>query len=234
MLGDFLRAGYEIEASDEARASLLVVNTCGFLGAAREEGDGVIRRLAAVKEQRLSDGKACVLVVTGCMVNLDKEAVLLRHPTIDHLVGGGGIGKVLAATQSGQQLVDVPTAASRKSHSASASAPLLSHLEDDVHKGDGAASEVASLAALRASLAAGEAPLVGARLIATPRHLAYLKIAEGCRKRCSFCIIPLIKGALRSKPIDQVAPICTPAPPLEPPVSPRPLRLTVSPPIGGA
>ena len=50
---------------------------------------------------------------------------------------------------------------------------------------------------------------VGARLLATPRHLAYLKIAEGCRKRCSFCVIPLIKGALRSKPIDQVDGACS-------------------------
>lgn len=191
MLGDFLRAGYEIEASDETRASLLVVNTCGFLGAAREEGDEVIRRLAEVKTQRLAAGQECVLVVTGCMVNLDKEAVLKRHPTVDHLVGGGAIGKVLKSIESGLQLVDLPPAGkARKMMSSSASGaaaasssldvqgeevkevapapPLLSHLEDDVHKsskqsasGEGEdEEEEAHLRALRASLAAGEAPLV--------------------------------------------------------------------------
>jgi len=191
MLGDFLRAGYEIEASDEKRASLLVVNTCGFLGAAREEGDEVIRRLAEVKTQRLAAGQECVLVVTGCMVNLDKEAVLKRHPTVDHLVGGGAIGKVLTSMESGQQLVDLPPAGKARktmSYSASGAAaayssldvqeeekkevappapPLLSHLEDDVHKsisksasGEGGDEEEAHLSALRASLAAGEAPLV--------------------------------------------------------------------------
>ena len=186
MLGDFLRAGYEIEASDANRASLLVVNTCGFLGAAREEGDGVIRRLADVKTQRLAQGQDCVLVVTGCMVNLDKEAVLKRHPTVDHLVGGGAIGKVLKSVESGQQLVDLPLAAkSRKTMASSAAAavadsslnsmgdenkpkeastaPLLSHLEEDVHKSNKSATndeEEAHLSALRASLAAGEAPLV--------------------------------------------------------------------------
>lgn len=46
----------------------------------------------------------------------------------------------------------------------------------------------------------GEVP----RLVSTPKHYAYLKIAEGCKKRCSFCIIPVIKGALKSKPLDQV------------------------------
>lgn len=52
----------------------------------------------------------------------------------------------------------------------------------------------------RSYLQWGEVP----RQIATPRHYAYLKIAEGCAKRCSFCIIPSIKGPLRSKPVDQV------------------------------
>jgi len=46
----------------------------------------------------------------------------------------------------------------------------------------------------------GEVP----RLVSTPKHYAYLKIAEGCKKRCSFCIIPVIKGALKSKPLDQI------------------------------
>lgn len=42
------------------------------------------------------------------------------------------------------------------------------------------------------------------RKLSTPKHYAYLKIAEGCRKRCAFCIIPTIKGGLRSKPLEQV------------------------------
>ena len=49
-------------------------------------------------------------------------------------------------------------------------------------------------------LEAGEVP----RQISTPPHYAYLKIAEGCRKRCAYCIIPTIKGGLKSKPIEQV------------------------------
>jgi ribosomal protein S12 methylthiotransferase len=52
----------------------------------------------------------------------------------------------------------------------------------------------------RSYLQSGEIP----RLLSTPKHYAYLKIAEGCKKRCAFCIIPMIKGGLKSKPVDQV------------------------------
>jgi len=52
----------------------------------------------------------------------------------------------------------------------------------------------------RSYLQWGEVP----RMLATPKHYAYLKIAEGCAKRCSFCIIPTIKGPLKSKPQEQV------------------------------
>ena len=47
-------------------------------------------------------------------------------------------------------------------------------------------------------------PLEGLRVISTPRHYAYLKIAEGCNNRCSYCAIPLIRGPLRSRRLEQV------------------------------
>lgn len=52
----------------------------------------------------------------------------------------------------------------------------------------------------RSYLEAGEVP----RQVSTPQHFAYLKIAEGCRKRCAYCIIPTIKGPLKSKPVDRI------------------------------
>jgi len=56
----------------------------------------------------------------------------------------------------------------------------------------------------RSYLENGEVP----RVVATPKHYEYLKIAEGCRKRCSFCIIPKVKGQLRSKPEQQIIREC--------------------------
>ncbi len=57
-----------------------------------------------------------------------------------------------------------------------------------------------ALTSARSFLEWGEIP----RTLSTPRHYAYLKIAEGCRKRCAFCIIPTIKGPLHSKEVEQV------------------------------
>lgn len=56
------------------------------------------------------------------------------------------------------------------------------------------------ISSAKSYLQQGEVP----RLLSTPRHYAYLKIAEGCRKACAFCIIPKIKGKLKSKPIERV------------------------------
>ncbi|NGX41956.1 MAG: Ribosomal protein S12 methylthiotransferase RimO [Chlamydiae bacterium] len=58
----------------------------------------------------------------------------------------------------------------------------------------------AEITSAKSYLEAGEVP----RQLSTPQHYAYLKIAEGCRKRCSYCIIPEIKGPLRSKSVEQV------------------------------
>lgn len=61
-------------------------------------------------------------------------------------------------------------------------------------------AEEVPLASAKSYLQLGEVP----RLLATPGHYAYLKIAEGCRKACAYCIIPKIKGPLRSKPLEQI------------------------------
>jgi hypothetical protein len=205
MLGSFLKAGYEIEVNDPSKATLLVVNTCGFLGAARDEADREIQRLIAAKAGRHVQGLAASLVVTGCMVNLEKEAVLVRHPAIDHLVGAAGIGKVLHAVTSGQRLLAIPmTPREQRATHGEAVAALAtatatgersiskSHLEGD--DDDDEAPEVVepwaeelaeAAAAARLSLAVGEPPLttmplIGGRVLATPPHTAYLKV---CMRR---------------------------------------------------
>lgn len=162
MLGILLHAGYEpTQAEDEA--DYLVVNTCGFLKAAREEGAGEIDHLLATKKVNSK------LIVTGCMVNLHKEEILEQYPGIDQVLGAGSIHKILDAVRGTQVNEEEGSGKSAKSF-----------LED------------------------GEVP----RLVATPPHYAYLKVAEGCRKRCSFCIIPSIKGPLKSKPPEQVVQEC--------------------------
>lgn len=155
MLGILLHAGYEVAPRLE-EADYIVINTCGFLEASRQESMDTVRETL---EQRKKSAK---LIVTGCMVQTHSDALKSEFPQIDYLLGSGDVNGILSAVQSTQKGELISTA--------------------------------------RSYLEAGEVP----RRLSTPKHYAYLKIAEGCRKRCAYCIIPTIKGPLKSKAKEQV------------------------------
>lgn len=155
MLGILLQAGYEVAHSLQ-EADYIVINTCGFLEASRQES------MDTVKETLAKRKLTAKLVVTGCMVQTHHEMLKETFPGIDYLLGSGdveGILKAVQATQPGQLVTSA-----------------------------------------RSYLEAGEIP----RRLSTPKHYAYLKIAEGCRKRCAYCVIPVIKGPLKSKAQEQI------------------------------
>jgi ribosomal protein S12 methylthiotransferase len=153
MIGILLKAGYEACQSIE-EADYLVINTCGFLQSARDEGMATIGECFAKKK---SDAK---VIVAGCMVQKHSGEIRERFPEVHSMLGSGDVEKILEAVQKGDTS---PTSA-------------------------------------RSYLEWGEVP----RVLSTPKHYAYLKIAEGCKKRCAFCIIPTIKGPLKSKSEEQV------------------------------
>lgn len=155
MLGILLRAGYQHEEILE-EADYIVINTCGFLEASRNESMG------AVDETLQARKKGAKLIVTGCMVQTHSAPLKERFPSINYLLGSGDVEGILQAVQATQDGEKITSA--------------------------------------RSYLEAGEAP----RKLSTPSHYAYLKIAEGCRKRCAYCIIPTIKGPLKSKSKEQV------------------------------
>lgn len=155
MLGILLHAGYEVAPSLE-EADYIVINTCGFLEASRQESMDTVRETLA---QRKETAK---LIVTGCMVQTHSEALKQTFPEIDYLLGSGDVNGILSAVQSTKKGEIITTA--------------------------------------RSYLEAGEVP----RRLSTPKHYAYLKIAEGCRKRCAYCVIPTIKGPLKSKSQEQI------------------------------
>ncbi len=155
MLGILLRAGYEAtEALEDA--DFIVINTCGFLQASRDES------LTTIEEALGNRKTTAKLIVTGCMVQTHSKEITERFPKVDYLLGSGDVEGILKAVQSQEQGAMITTA--------------------------------------RSYLEAGEIP----RQLSTPKHFAYLKIAEGCRKRCAYCIIPTIKGPLKSKTQDQI------------------------------
>lgn len=155
MLGILLKAGYEM-SSELSEADYIVINSCGFLQASREE------TLQTVGEAISSRKASAKVIVTGCMVQTHSQDIQKSHPTVDFLLGSGDVEGILRAVQADQQGLEITSA--------------------------------------RSYLEAGEVP----RQLSTPKHYAYLKIAEGCRKRCSYCIIPTIKGPLRSKATEQI------------------------------
>ncbi len=155
MIGILLRAGYEA-ISEVEEADFLVVNTCGFLEASRQEAIDTLRSLFDQQKQ------GAKVIAAGCMVQKHRPLLEELFPQIHYFLGSGDIEKILEAVQA---------------------------------KSPGSAVTDA-----RSYLEWGEVP----RTLSTPSHYAYLKIAEGCKKRCAFCIIPTIKGPLRSKSVEQV------------------------------
>jgi len=159
MLGILLKAGYEVTPEVEA-ADYLVVNTCAFLEASRQESKEVIQELLDTKKPQAK------LIVAGCMVSKHREDIERLFPGVHYLLGPGDVEGILKAVRDDTAGVAVGR--------------TKSYLE------------------------AGEIP----RQLSTPGHYAYLKIAEGCRKACAYCIIPKLKGPLRSKTVEQIVKEC--------------------------
>ncbi len=128
-------------------ASIVIVNTCGFIDNAKQESIDTILRYADAKENGLIDK----LYVTGCLSHRYKDDLEREIPTVDAYFGTNELPRLLKTLKA-----------------------------DYKHE------------------------LVGERLITTPAHFAYLKIAEGCDRPCSFCAIPLMRGGHISKPIEQL------------------------------
>jgi len=151
ILAHLAEDGYVVGAAPD-EADVIVVNTCGFLSAARQESLDVIAE--ALEHKR--SGRAKRVVVAGCLVNRDAERLYDLVPGIDAIVGVNDRDNIVAAARGNRRVTLV--------------GPCRGTIAGDA-----------------------------GRFRLTPRHTAYLRIAEGCSQRCSFCTIPAIRGPLRSK-----------------------------------
>ena len=129
------------------KADSVVINTCGFIGDAKEESIDTILQYIRMKQE----GKLKRVFVMGCLSERYKPSLIKEIPEVDEYFGVNDLAGVIQALG----------------------------------------------AEYRESL-------VGERYLTTPSHYAYLKIAEGCDRRCSFCAIPGIRGKHISKPIEQI------------------------------
>jgi ribosomal protein S12 methylthiotransferase len=157
MLAQLRDEGFTL-TSDTALAEAIIVNTCGFIDAAKEESVNKILELAQLK-----NSKCRVLLAAGCLAQRFGSELLAEIPELDGIFG-----------------------------------------TNDVH---GAAEAIRqALQGQRVALLGGEfrAPDNAPRLLATPAHTAYIKIAEGCDNRCTYCAIPFIRGPYRSRSQESV------------------------------
>src|SRR5215467_7215023 len=177
MLGMARDAGHEI-TPDATSADVIVVNTCAFIDEAKEESVNAILEMAQLKR----DGACKRLIVTGCLAERYRDQLKAEIPEIDVVLGTGEVPEIVRAI-----------AGAGAAAAASAGTPV-------------------QLFKSRADLGlrtpdAGPTYLYDAstpRLQTTPRHYAYVKVAEGCDYTCAFCIIPTLRGSYRSRSEDSI------------------------------
>lgn len=187
MMGLLARAGAELTTHAED-ADVIVVNTCSFIESAQQESINTILEMAGHK----TGGRAKKLVVAGCLVERFRDQIRKDIPEVDALVGTGELEQILAATG-----VAAPAQAE------SPFVVLRSRPEGDARALQGRFSRQSWDGAI------GDLPNylyddATPRILATPRHMAYIKIAEGCDHPCTFCIIPQLRGQFRSRRFESV------------------------------
>jgi ribosomal protein S12 methylthiotransferase len=158
MMGRLKQAGYEI-TTDETEAETLVVNTCGFIDAAKKESVDAILEAARMK----SEGKCQRLVVAGCLVERYREELRESIPEVDAFIGTNQIDEITTVADARVNTRSLPVV--------SIGNQSATYLYDE------------------------STP----RVLATPSHFAYVKIAEGCDRPCAFCFIPQMRGHFRSR-----------------------------------
>ncbi len=192
MMGLLARAGAELTRRAED-ADVIVVNTCSFIESAQQESVNTILEMAAHK----TGGKAKKLVVAGCLVERFRDQIRKDIPEVDAVVGTGELENILAAT-------GVAMSPSRsQGQNSSPFVVLPSRPEGDARAAQGRFSRESWDGAI------GDLPNylyddATPRILTTPRHMAYIKIAEGCDHPCTFCIIPQLRGQFRSRRFESV------------------------------
>jgi ribosomal protein S12 methylthiotransferase len=192
MMGLVARAGGELTQRAED-ADIIVVNTCSFIESAQQESVNTILEMAGHK----TGGKAKRLVVAGCLVERFRDQIRKDIPEVDAVVGTGELEDILAATG-----LHAPLSKSTSPVN-SPFVVLPSRPEGDARAAQGRFSRETwdgAIGDLPNYLYDDSTP----RILATPRHMAYIKIAEGCDHPCTFCIIPQLRGQFRSRRFESV------------------------------
>lgn len=163
MLGLLKKDQYKIVPTPET-AEIIIVNTCSFIDAAKEESISTILDMADYKKK----GRCQVLVVSGCLTQRYSKQLLKEMPEVDLFIGTGQYQHVTDFLNKRRQREAEGFQLPPRTY---VDQPAFIHTEKDP------------------------------RLLTGPRYSGYLKISEGCNRGCAFCIIPDLRGKVRSRPI---------------------------------
>jgi len=192
MLGIARDAGHEI-TPDAKSADVLVVNTCAFIDSAKQESIDAILEMASQKR----DGKCSRLVVTGCLAERYRDELRREIPEIDAVLGTGEVPAILDAVAGTRRDSRFAIRDSQAHDSTQALTFFRSSGEITESEPRAASREPRTPPTY---IYDADTP----RLLTTPKHFAYVKIAEGCDYTCAFCIIPTLRGGYRSRTADSI------------------------------
>ncbi len=190
ILGLLVNSGYEL-TNNQNEAEIMIVNTCAFIGDARDEAFEIIREASKLK----LTAKLKYLVVAGCLPRAMSRGLPKRYKNelfdkfekIDAIVGPGSIDRIVNVLKA---LTEKPATkrrgfpTNRKPRRYCRRFPREKiSLLDGTH-----------------CLFTHKTP----RIKATPNYYAYIKIADGCNNRCSYCIVPSLRGKFQSRPMGSI------------------------------
>jgi ribosomal protein S12 methylthiotransferase len=190
MLGLAHQAGHEL-TNDASAADVLVVNTCAFIDSAKQESIDTILEMA----QHKKDGACTRLIVTGCLAERYRDELRAQIPEIDAVLGTGEVPEIVNAIGQGSGIGDQGSGIRMPGTS-----PLTFFRDARGSMGPATSQLPANSHQLPTYIYDADTP----RLMATPKHYAYVKIAEGCDYKCAFCIIPTLRGEYRSRPSESI------------------------------
>ncbi|HEY0552391.1 MAG TPA: 30S ribosomal protein S12 methylthiotransferase RimO [Verrucomicrobiae bacterium] len=212
MLGSLLKSGVEI-TNDPAGADAVIVNTCSFIDSAQEESVDAILESGEVRE---ASNRGQALIVSGCLPQRFRDELPKLLPEVDAFMGIDQVAQVGEIVK--RALANRGTKLQSKVQSPKSKVvKRLAQLEKQTppaHEHEENLRGSAEFGKTRTTLSARSSPgpLISVnlrptfipdfdtpRFRLTPKHFAYLKIAEGCNHPCSFCIIPQMRGSHRSR-----------------------------------
>ncbi len=156
MLGTLLDQGYQLVDKAE-EAEVVLINSCAFIGEAKQESIDAILEHAQLKET----GQCKTLVVAGCLTQRYADVLQNELPEVDYFVGTSAYPRIAEIIRGERDRATIPD----PDYIADAKTPRRNSM---------------------------------------PRWTAYVKISEGCDNKCTFCIIPTLRGLQRSRPIADV------------------------------